>query len=131
MAKTMSSKNDSAYTISGGTASSTSIWSNSGTSMSFGGGFPTFNDIYSRKNSSKPKIIKVRDLPKRDFWDGVEWKEFTSYVPRKSITGKWIVGKMHKRWRTPPMKHRGVGLGNFKQFAKTKELFAEKLRGKA
>lgn len=68
---------------------------------------------------------------KKDFWDGVDWKEYTSYVPRRSITGKWIIGSMYKRWRTPPPRHRGKGLGNFKQFAGKKELFEEKLRGNA
>lgn len=68
---------------------------------------------------------------KKDFWDGVDWKEYTSYVPRKSITGKWIIGSMYKRWRTPPPLHRGNGLGTFKQFAGKKELFEEKLRGNA
>lgn len=68
---------------------------------------------------------------KKGFWDDVEWKEYTSYFPRKSITGKIIIGKMHKRWRTPEPKMRGQGLGIFKEFAKTKELFEEKLKGKA
>jgi len=72
-----------------------------------------------------------RVIVKKDFWDGVEWEEHTSYIPRKSITGKIIIGKMHKRWRTPPVEHRGKGLGTYKQFAKTKELFEEKLKGKA
>jgi hypothetical protein len=67
----------------------------------------------------------------KDFWDGVEWKPYTSYIPRKSITGKIIIGKMFKRWRTPAPMDRGKGLGVFKQFAKQKELFQEKLKGKA
>ena len=73
---------------------------------------------------------QVRDpFVKRDFWHGVEWKSYTSYVPRKSITGKWIIGPMFKRWRTPSMEYRGKGLGVHKQFAGKKELFEEKLRG--
>ena len=67
----------------------------------------------------------------KDFWDGVEWEEHTSYMPRKSITGKIIIGKMYKRWRTPEPKYRGQGLGVSKQFAKKKELFQEKLKGEA
>ena len=73
----------------------------------------------------------VKGPPKRDFWDGVNWEKYTAYFPRKSITGKWIVGKIHKRWRTPPIEHRGVGLGNHKQYATNKELFEAKLKGTA
>ena len=78
-------------------------------------------------NASTKRDVQV----KKGFWDDVEWKEYTSYLPRKSITGKIIIGKMHKRWRTPEPRMRGKGLGTFNQFAKTKELFEEKLRGKA
>ena len=73
----------------------------------------------------------VKRTVQRDFWDGVNWEKYTAYFPRKSITGKWIMGKIHKRWRTPPIEHRGVGLGNHKQYATNKELFTEKLKGKA
>lgn len=81
---------------------------------------------------AKPEPIKRDPFMKKDFWDGVEWKEYTSYIPRKSITGKWIIGPMHKRWRTPPIEHRGPnGIGTFHQYAGKKELFGEKLRGNA
>ncbi len=83
------------------------------------------------KKAAKPKAVKREVHVKKGFWDGVEWEEYTSYVPRKSITGKIIIGKMYKRWRTPPPRSRGKGLGVFKEFAKTKELFEEKLRGNA
>lgn len=69
---------------------------------------------------------------KKGFWDDVKWEEYTSYIPRKSITGKIIIGKMHKRWRSASMPYRGPnGIGNHKQFAKTKELFEGKLKGTA
>lgn len=122
----MSSKNDSAFTISAGTTISVTDWTSSGTSTNYAYGQINFRP----KKSPKPKV-KIRDIPKRDFWDGVKWKEFIAYAPRKSITGKWIIGPMYKRWRTPPVKHRGVGLGNFKQYASKKELFQEKLKGNA
>lgn len=83
-----------------------------------------------RKKARKRTNPTVR-TPVKDFWDGVEWKAYTSYIPRKSITGKIIIGKMYKRWRTPEPKMRGKGLGTFKQFANHKELFQEKLKGKA
>ena len=114
------------YVHNGGTPTATSTWTSSGTTFNSGGGFPTFNDIYNRKNSSKPKI-KVRNLPKRDFWDGVEWKEFKTYMPHKSITGKIIVGKMYRRTKTVLKKYGST----HKQYAKTKELFTAKLKGEA
>ncbi|MEE8234356.1 MAG: hypothetical protein V3R41_06725, partial [Gammaproteobacteria bacterium] len=101
-----------------GTAISTTPWIRSGTSTTYQIGFNSIL-ISKPENLFKPKV-KVRDLPKKGFWDGVEWKAYNAYFPRKSITGKWIVGKIHKRWRTPPIEHRGVGLGNHKQYATTK-----------
>jgi len=83
-----------------------------------------------RTASPKPPLRRDPFI-KKDFWHGVEWKLYTSYVPRKSITGKWIIGPMYKRWRTPAPMDRGKGLGTFKQFAGKKELFEEKLRGNA
>jgi len=79
---------------------------------------------------------------KREFWDDVEWKEYTSYMPRKSITGKIIIGKMHKRSKKDIIKGGTYHTSNVTntildraiphtQYAKTKELFEEKLRGKA
>lgn len=90
---------------------------------------PSTNDPNTGIGSATTGVVKRP--PSRDFWDGVNWEKYTAYFPHKSITGKWIVGKMHKRWRSPPIEHRGVGLGNFKQYATTKELFKEKLKGNA
>jgi len=114
-----------------GTATHTTTWTTSGTSTT---GIKIYNggkDVLQFKKGAKIKAVKRVHQAKKGFWDDVEWKEYTSYIPRKSITGKIIIGKMHKRWRTPEPRMRGKGLGNFTQFAKTKELFQEKLRGKA
>lgn len=76
-----------------------------------------------------PATVKRNPFVKKDFWDGVDWKEYTSYVPRRSITGKIIIGKMYRRTKAV-RKIEGAAY-KYKQFAKTKELFEEKLRGKA
>ena len=55
-----------------------------------------------------------------------EWRKTTSLWPRRSITGKMIVGSMHKRGRTY---HGRRGDLRDREFAKTKELFEEKLKG--
>lgn len=87
------------------------------------------------RNPMSMSVTQTRHRPTRnevkDFWDGVEWEEYTSYIPRISITKRVIIGKMYKRWRTPAPMDRGKGLGIFKQFANHKELFEEKLKGNA
>ena len=118
----------------GTTTAVSTTWTTSGTSTDkikiYNGGK---DQLQFKKGASLRGPATKRDVRvKKGFWDGVEWKEHTSYFPRKSITGKIIIGKMHKRWRSPPIEHRGPnGIGNFTQYAKTKELFEEKLRGKA
>lgn len=57
-----------------------------------------------------------------------EWHKTTSLWPRRSITGKMIVGSMCKRGRTY---HGRRGDLRDRQFAKDKELFEEKLKGNA
>lgn len=90
-------------------------------------GIPIFLPVTNDPDTGiGPDAGVVKKSPKRNFWDGVNWEKYTAYFPRKSITGKWIVGKMHKRWRT-----REVLPGHFKQYATAKELFKEKLKGKA
>lgn len=125
-----------------GTATSTITWTNSGTSTSFSQGwFDSSIIIKNPANLFKPKV-KVRDLPKRNFWDGIKWEEYTAYFPHKSITGKWIVGKMHKRSKKGVIKGGSYQQANVKhtvldrrtshtQYAKTKELFKGKLKGTA
>ena len=120
------------WTIDTGTSDTSPTYTNSGTSNDI----RIYNGGIDQIRITKAPLIhgeKIKRDPfmKRDFWDGVEWKEYTSYIPRKSITGKIIIGKMHKCWRTPEPRMRGKGLGIFTQYAKTKELFEEKLRGKA
>lgn len=119
---------DNLYTVNTGTVTTGDVLTYNNTSSAWTSSTWTIETAIKTKLSvnvpAKPAIIK-------EFWEGVEWKEHTSYLPRKSITGKWIIGKMHKRWRTPDPVNRGQGLGVFKEFANTKELFAEKLKGKA
>lgn len=92
---------------------------------------PSTNDPDTGIGRTARTLVTVKKPPQKGFWDGVEWDEYTAYVPRKSITDTWIIGKMYKRWRTPPIEARGIGLGTFKQYATRKELFTEKLKGKA
>ena len=87
-------------------------------------------------------ILAKPVITRKGFWDGVKWEEFKAYRPRKSITGKIIIGKMHKRHkkvvipgsttRTGNVINTVLGRATFHtQYAKTKELFEEKLKGKA
>lgn len=57
-----------------------------------------------------------------------EWRKTTSLWPRRSITGKMIIGSMCKRGVTY---YGGHGDYRVREFAKNKELFIEKLKGKA
>ena len=103
-------------------------YSTTSTSNSFSSAKTNINNLYFKK-AAKAKPVKREVHVKKGFWDGVEWKEHASYIPRKSITGKIIIGKMHKRHKNSGM--RGMGPRILTQYAKTKELFEEKLRGKA
>jgi hypothetical protein len=114
-------------TYNTGTTTTSSTWTSSGGTVTT---VRSLDHLHFKK-AAKAAPVKRDPFVKKGFWDDVEWKEHTSYFPRKSITGKIIIGKMHKRWRTPEPRMRGQGLGNFTQYAKTKELFEEKLRGKA
>ncbi len=120
-------------TYSTGTATSGSTtWTSSGTTTTgiriYQGNIDQIRITKTPIHAPSRRVV----VKEKGFWEGVEWKEYTAYFPRKSITGKIIIGKMHKRWRTPPIEHRGPnGIGNFTQYAKTKELFEEKLKGKA
>jgi hypothetical protein len=131
------------YTVDTGTATSGDVLTYA-TGTTNADGTWTVSKPISIYNPN-PQIKAIRDpfagkttktiddvFKKKTFWDGVEWEEYTSYIPRKSITGKIIIGKMHKRWRSASMPYRGPnGIGNHKQFAKTKELFEGKLKGTA
>ena len=112
------------------TVSGTTTFTSSGTSTH---GIKIYNAspqlVFKKAAKIRTQTSPVKAV--KGFWHGVEWKEYTSYVPRKSITDKWIIGKMYKRWRTPSMEYRGKGLGNHTQFANHKELFQEKLKGNA
>ncbi len=58
-----------------------------------------------------------------------EWRRTTSLWPRKSINGKWILGRINKRGRAVwdgPMQGRARRL---REFATNKELFASILKG--
>ena len=122
------------YTVDTGTATTGAVLTYSDSSSTWSAKpvfLPSISDPNTGIGRAVAAAVTVKKPPQKGFWDGVEWNEYTAYFPRKSITGKWIVGKMHKRWRTPPIEHRGVGLPNHKQYATTKELFTEKLKGKA
>ena len=121
------------YYNSGTSTNTSTVTTNATTSGSDYYGIKIYNPEPQLTFKKGARIRTQRSPVKavKGFWHGVEWEKYTSYVPRKSITDKWIIGKMYKRWRTPPMEHRGKGLGNHKQFAKHKELFQEKLKGKA
>jgi hypothetical protein len=121
------------YYNSGTSTNTSTVITNATTSGSDYYGIKIYNPEPQLTFKKAARIPTQRSPVKvvKDFWDGVEWKEHTSYVPRKSITDKWIIGKMYKRWRTPEPRMRGKGLGTFKQFANHKELFQEKLKGKA
>jgi hypothetical protein len=119
------------YTVNGGTPATGdtltyTVATATGTSSTSGFTFHNSEDqLYFKKAAKHQPAVKRDPHIKKDFWDGVEWKEHTSYIPRKSITGKIIIGKMHKRWRVPGPR------ASMTQYAKTKELFEEKLKGRA
>lgn len=79
------------------------------------------------KGATKPVHIPAKRMIEKGFWDDVKWKEYKTYRPRKSITGKIIIGKMHRRTKVVQKIYGSMHI----QYAKTKELFEEKLRGKA
>ena len=131
-------------TGTGGTSSTT------GTVWTKGDGTSTYvmhKQIKRKRKIVDPHAGSVKKTAqeihkKREFWDGVEWKDHTSYIPRKSITGKIIVGKMHKRTkkliiegsisRMANITHTVLGRETSRtQYAKSKELFQEKLKGQA
>lgn len=115
------------HTVNTGTATTGDVLTFSDTSSTW-----SIAPVIKIKITKRSVNIPARPIIIKDCWEGVEWKEHTSYMPRKSITGKIIIGKMHKRWRAPSIEFRGPnGIGNHTQYAKTKELFEEKLRGKA
>ncbi len=65
----------------------------------------------------------------RDPWGPwTEWRKTTSLWPRRSITGKMIVGSMYKRGRNHYADGRCPGAT---EFATAKELFEGKLKGTA
>lgn len=98
--------------------------------------------VFKKAAKLRSQTSPVKRIPVKDFWHGVEWEEHKSYMPRKSITGKIIIGSMHKRYKkvVMPGSTRRSGhvintvLGratSHTQYANTKELFQEKLKGKA
>ncbi len=65
-----------------------------------------------------------------------EWRKTSSYIPRKSFYGKWIIGPMYKRgkWVDDISHRRSVRLRRkrVRQYISKKELFKWKLaNGKA
>ncbi len=57
------------------------------------------------------------------------WCKTMSLWPKKSITGKMILGRVNKRWKTYHGPH--GNLHDQYQYATNKELFLAKLKGKA
>ncbi len=140
---------DDMYTVDTGTATTgDTLTYTTGTTSGDGGWTPV--KIYNPEPQIKikdpyaGKTVKTVDdiIKKKAFWDGVEWEEFKTYRPRKSITGKIIIGKMHKRHKKIVIKGFTSRTGHVistvlgretsrTQYANTKELFEEKLKGKA
>lgn len=64
---------------------------------------------------------------KRPFTSWTNWCKIINLWPRKSITGKMILGRINTRWKT----YHGPN-GNFHgqyEYATNKELFLAKLKG--
>ena len=72
--------------------------------------------------------MKVKDETLINPWS--EWRKTTSLLPRKSISGKWIFGRINKRgrniWPDNVMHGRAT---RKREFATNKELFASILKG--
>lgn len=128
----------------GTTSSATTFISSGGTITIPPGSFKIYNGGRDQLQITKNLFggSKKRVITMKGFWEGVEWEEFKTYRPRKSITGKIIIGKMHKRCKKIIIKGFTSRTGHVistvlgretsrTQYANTKELFEEKLRGKA
>lgn len=128
---------DNLYTVNTGTVTTGDVltFNNTSSTWMFAPPIKIKTTKLSVNVPAKPVIIK-------EFWDGVEWKEIKTWRPRRSITGKIIIGKMHKRHKKVVIPGSTTRTGNVintvldratfhTQYAKTKELFEEKLKGKA
>lgn len=128
------------YTVNTGTATTGDILTYNTTSSAWTSSTWTIETVIKIKTTKLSVNVPAKPAIIKDFWDGVKWKEHTSYWPRKSITGKIIIGKMHKRHRKVVIRGSTTRIGNVintvlsrttphTQYAKTKELFTEKLKG--
>lgn len=131
------------YTWNIGTTSTSRTWTTSNTSSGYVQVYNPRPQIKIKDPNAGRATKTVDDIHrKKEFWDGVEWEEFKTYRPRKSITGKIIIGKMHKRHKKIVIKGYTSRAGHVistvlgretsrTQYANTKELFEGKLKGKA
>ena len=131
------------YTWNIGTTSTSTTWTTGSTSTDYVQVYDPKPQIRIKDPYAGRVTKTVDDIRrKKEFWDGIKWEEFKTYRPRKSITGKIIIGKMHKRHKKIVIKGYTNRTGHVistvlgretsrTQYANTKELFEEKLKGKA
>lgn len=95
------------------------------------------------KNFPTPYEVLRKLRERRDHCQNLEWSEWRktwSFIPRKSISGKWIIGRINKRSSTQHrmrIKFHFFGIDSYEQmvrehvreFAMSKELFEHKLKG--